>query len=101
MYAHEYVRPVSYLAAHKSDVSLLVDLILKCIKTELSVFGRELRRIHALHHRLRAHSEGDQVCDGDQWHVVPTSETTQLRNAGHRAVLVHDFAYDASGVQTG
>jgi len=32
---HEYVLPVSYLAANKSDVSLLVDLILECVKTEI------------------------------------------------------------------
>ena len=41
---------VSYLAANKSDVRLLVDLILECVKTEFPVFSWQLRGGHALHH---------------------------------------------------
>jgi len=41
VHAHEYVLPISYLAVNKSDVRLLVDLILERMKAKFSVFGRQ------------------------------------------------------------
>jgi hypothetical protein len=35
--AHEHVLPISDVAAYEGDVCLFVDLILECVKTELSV----------------------------------------------------------------
>lgn len=94
MHAHEDVPPISDLAAHKCDVRLLVDLILECVKAKLPVFGWQLRRGYTLYDRLPTHPVGDQVCDGDQRHVVPTCETTELRHPGHGSILVHDLADD-------
>ena len=48
MHAHEYVFSISDLAAHKSNVRVFVDLILECVKPELTVFSRELRGCHTL-----------------------------------------------------
>jgi vanadium-dependent haloperoxidase-like protein len=44
VYARKHVPAVSDVAAHKSNVGLLVDLILECVEAELSVFRWELCR---------------------------------------------------------
>jgi hypothetical protein len=50
VYADEYILPISYVAANKSDVRLPVDLILERVKTEFSVFGWQFCGGHALYH---------------------------------------------------
>src|SRR6266436_6496748 len=101
VHPHEYVLPVSYLAANKSDVSLLVDLILECVKAEFSVFGWQLRGGDALHHRLCTHPVGNQVGDGDEWNVMSSRKSTELWHPSHGAVLVHDFADDSGRTEAG
>src|SRR5712692_4445655 len=101
MYADEYILPVSYLDANKSDVRLLVDLILERVKTEFSVFGWQLCGGHALYHRLCTHPIGNQVGDGDEWNVMSPRKTTELWHPSHGAVLVHDLADHAGRMEAG
>ena len=99
MHAHQYVSPISDIAADKSDMRFLVDLILKCVKPELSVFGGQVRGGYTFYQRLRTSPVGNQVSDGDHQQIVPACERTELGHAGHGAILVHDFADDARRMQ--
>src|SRR5580692_2192559 len=101
MYTDKYILPISHVAANKSDVRLLVDLILESVKTEFSVFGWQFRGGHPLHYRLRTHPVGNQVGDGDKCNVMSARKSTELWHPSHSAVLVHDFADDAGRMEPG
>ena len=51
--------------------------------------------------RLFAQTVGDQIGDGDDFQVEFLRHFEQLRQAGHRAVLVHDLDQSAAGLQSG
>jgi len=85
VHAHEYVLPVSYLAANKSDVSLLVDLILECVKTEFSDSVGNWWRPRAAPPTLCA-PIGNQVGDGDEWNVMSPRKRLSLWHPSHGAV---------------
>jgi hypothetical protein len=53
------------------------------------------------HQLLRAATVLDEVGDRPELEVVALREGDQLRQAGHRPVLVHHLADDARGVEAG
>ena len=50
---------------------------------------------------LVSQAVADEVGDGDHPEAVVGAEVVELRDAGHGAVVVHDFADDAAGVEAG
>jgi len=58
-------------------------------------------RLDAAHETLGLEPVLDQIRDGDDAEAVLLAEDLEVRHAGHRAVLFHDLADDAAGVQSG
>src|SRR5206468_10523575 len=56
---------------------------------------------HTLDELLVLLAIGNELVDGDDREVVLLGELLELRQAGHFAVGPHDFAEDASRVETG
>src|SRR5262249_286463 len=50
---------------------------------------------------LMLHAVANQIRDREHFQIVFVAEFTKLRHARHRAVLAHDFADDACGLQAG
>ena len=101
MDADQHVLAVADVALDERDVRLLVEDALERGDAEVAVSGRQRRGRDAAHQRLGAHPVLDQIRDRDHQQLVPLRELRQLRHAGHRAVLVHDFADDAGRIEAG
>ena len=65
------------------------------------VIRRQIGAGNAANQRLGAHAVLNQVGDGDHQQLVPLGKLLQLRHTRHRPVVVHDFADDAGGIQSG
>ena len=101
MHPYEHVVAVSDVAPHERQVRLAVDDALERHQLEITVVGRQLRRRHLPHQPLVAHAVLDQIGDRDHEQLVPACEPSQLRHPSHGAVVVHDLADDADGMETG
>ncbi len=66
---------------------------------ELAVGGRQPHAGDPLDQLLVPAPVLDQVCDGDHLQTVAGAVPDQVRDAGHRPVVVHDLADDTRGVQ--
>jgi len=64
----------------KSDVSLLVDLILECVKANSPYSVGSFVEQRASPRTLYA-SVGNQVGDGDEWNVMSSRKSTELWHA--------------------
>ena len=58
---------------------------------EMSVVRRHVHLFSDLDQRLFLQAVGYHVLDGDDFHVILTGKLHQLRQTGHRAVVVHDL----------
>ena len=90
--ADQDVVHVPHLSLDHREVVLVVDERPVADGRELAERGRELRGDHALDQPLGPPPVGDEVGDGDHRQAVLLAVRHQVRNAGHRAVLVHDLA---------
>ena len=99
VHAHHDVGAVAHVAQHERDVRLLVELVFERVHFEFAEVGGKLGFRDFLHHRLVVHAVLDQIGDRDHQQLVPLGELRQLGHAGHRAVVIHDFADDAGGIQ--
>ncbi len=68
---------------------------------EVAPFGGQRHRLALLDERLLAEPVGDQRGDRDHLQPELLGDLHQLRHAGHRAVLVHDFDQCSGGLQPG
>ncbi len=68
---------------------------------ELAVGGRQTHGDLALDEPLVPAAVLDQVGDGDEPEAVLRAELDQIGDARHRAVVLHDLADHAGGVQPG
>ena len=50
---------------------------------------------------LMLQAVADEFGDGNHLQAVKQAELAELRHAGHGAILIHDFADDAGGVESG
>ena len=80
------------LALDHRDVVLVVDQRAVADGAELAELGRKLGGDDPLDQLLGAPPVGDQVGDGDHLQVVPGAVADQVRDTGHRPVLVHHLA---------
>jgi len=67
---------------------------------EIAELGAEAAFRLAVDEALGVEPVADEVCDRDHFQGVALAELFQLRDAGHGAVIVHDFADDAAGAQS-
>ena len=68
---------------------------------EIAEFGGEAAFGAPVHVMFVAQTVADQVGDRDHFQAVPRAEFAKLRHARHGAVLIHDFADHARGVESG
>jgi len=69
---------------------------------ELAAIGAfEIAFDAALEEAVVAAAPGDEIGDGADLEAVQLGERHQLRQARHRAVVVHDLADDGGGVEPG
>ena len=78
-----------------------VALLAERREAEHPPLGGHVDRHAPLDDRLFAQTVGDQIGDGDDFQVEFLRHFEQLRQAGHRAVLVHDLDQSAAGLQSG
>ena len=71
------------------------------MQIEIAVVGRQFDGLDALDQFLPRAPVFDQVGDGADFQAMFFGELQQLRQARHRAVVVHDFAEDADGPAAG
>ena len=69
------------------------------VQIEIAVIGRELDDLFALDEPLVFAAVGDEILDGCDFEPVLFLESHQLGHAGHRSIVVHDFADDPGGLQ--
>ena len=53
-----------------------------------------------MHVALVRHAVADQLCDRQHLHAVLVAELDEVWDAGHGAIVLHDFADDAGGNQS-
>ena len=68
---------------------------------EIAVARRQSRLGDAADVALVPHPVADQFRDGQQLQPVRAAEFRELRQARHRAVVIHDFADHARGSESG
>ena len=101
MHAHEHVLGARDVALHERDVVLAGQRLAEGDGREVAVRGRHRHGGRALDELLVPPSIFDQVGNGDQLQPVALAIRNQVRDAGHRSVLVHDLADDACWNQAG
>jgi hypothetical protein len=83
------------------DVVLLVDHRAEADHGEIAELGGQLRLGHALDELVVPAPVRDQVGDRDHLQPVARAVALEVRNARHRAVVVHHLADDAARVEPG
>ncbi len=98
---HRLIARVFDVAFDHRDVRVAIDLGLIDDHAEFAVSGRNHRFGEASHVALVRHAIADEFRHGEHLQVVFAAELGELRHARHGAVVVHDFADDARGNQSG
>ena len=90
------------VAADQGDVAFAaVDFALVGDHAELAVAGLDAGLAGADDVALVAQAVADELGDGEDLEAVLAAEGDEVGNAGHRAVVAHDFADDAGGIEAG
>ena len=89
------------LALGQGDVLQPVALLAERREAEHPPLGGHVDRHAPFDDRLFAQTVGDQIGDGDDFQVEFLRHFEQLRQTGHRAVLVHDLDQSTAGLQSG
>ena len=97
--AHEDVGRARDVALDQRHVVLGVDQRAVADGGELAEAGRQPRLHHALDEPVVLAPVGDQVGDRDHLQPVARAVALEVGDARHRAVVVHDLADHAGGVQ--
>ena len=101
MDADEHVLLAVDLAFDECDVVLAGQRLAEGHGRELAVDGRQPHGGDALDELLVTAPVLDQVGDRDHLELVGLAIRHEVRDAGHRAVVLHDLADDARGIQAG
>src|SRR5262249_51179408 len=99
--SHEHVGLPRHLAADERHVLGSVEQRLEHVRRELSVLRRNARLRDAADELLALTPVPDEVGDRDEVQVVPGGEPLELRQPGHRAVVVHHLREHARGREAG
>ena len=101
VYAHQHgfvLRPLPFRQGH---VLHAVRLLTERRNAEIAPLRRQGHGHALLDDRLLFEAVGDQRGDRDDFQVEFFGDLHQLRQAGHRAVVVHDLDQRACGLQSG
>ncbi len=71
------------------------------VETEITCIGRHRRRFNRRYQVFGAFAVSQQIGDGDDFQAVFGSEDFQIRQTGHFAVIIDDFADHAGRLETG
>ena len=90
------------IAAHERDVAFAaVDLAFVSDHAEFAVLGLDAGFACADNVALMAEAVADKFGDGEDAEVVLGAERNEVGDACHFAVITHDFADDAGGLEAG
>ena len=92
MHPHQHFVVLGDLAHHHGDVLLAGDIALVGVHPEFAVRRGQARGCQAAHVLLVLHPVVDDVGDRDDLQAMADGELIQVRQPGHGAVFVHDFA---------
>ena len=101
MHADEHRLLFAPFAFGERDVFHAIRLLAERRDAEVAPLRRQGNRHAPFDDRLLAQPVGDQRGDRDDLQVELSGDLLQLREAGHRAVLVHDLDQRAGGLQPG
>src|ERR1022692_4258936 len=101
VHAHQHVFTSSNLAEHQRQVHLRKDVARVNDGLEVAEFRAQASLGLAANEALGLQTVADEVGHRDHLEVVAPAEFAELRDAGHGAIVVHDFADDAAGPQSG
>ena len=87
-------------ALEQRDVLQTVRLLAERYQAEVAVGSRHAHLLTLLHHRFLLQSVSYQVVNRDQLHAPLVCHLAQLRQAGHRAIIVHDFHQRTSRIES-
>ena len=99
VHANEGRLRAAELAANEGDVELIVGLGGIGEHAEIAEARGEGRFRDALHVTLMLHAIADQLGNRQKLQIVAPAKFSELRDAGHRAIVVHDFANHAGGIE--
>src|SRR5262249_35470852 len=100
MHADEHAFFWIYLTHHESQMSVRVDVVCKHDRLELAVDRRHARGRGAMDQHFIRDPIAYDVGDRNDFYVVLIGKLPELRQPGHRTVVVHDFADDARRCHT-
>ncbi len=89
------------VSAHQRHVEFVIHVARIRDHAEIAIFRGQHRFGNAPHVALVLHPVADQVRDRHQLQPVLLAEFRQLRDARHRAVVVHHFADHAGRIEPG
>ena len=95
----EHVLTVPQVPLHQGHMVLAVEAVHKAVGHEIAVLGGHLGHCHLIHQLVVALAVVLQVLDGDEGETVALRELHELGSAHHGAVLPHDLAAQAAGLQ--
>ena len=101
MHPNQHLFVIRNIAADQREVRLGADLA--CVENgaEFAEFSGDASCGAAVNVAFMPQAVADQVGHRDHFEAVLRAEFPKLRHARHGAVLVHDFADDAGGVESG
>ena len=80
-----------HVALDQGNVLQAIALLAERNQAEVPVEGRHIHLLALLHNRLLLQAVGDQVSDRNQLDIVLVSHLTQLRQASHCAIVIHNL----------
>jgi hypothetical protein len=89
------------LAFNESDVVHAINEGAVEMEVEIPVVGGHVNRLFMLHELLAFAAVSDEVLDGTHFEPVFLFEADEIRQAGHGAIVLHDFANDSGGIESG
>src|SRR5690606_4206043 len=102
MHAHQRRRSAGKVALHDRDVLGAVDRALVDDDIEIALLRPSQHRLHrAYDDAVLAQAVGDEIGDGADLEPVQLGEPDEVGQPRHGAVIVHDLADHAGGVEPG
>ena len=76
----------------------VINFVLEDDRFEVTVFGRHLRNRGSMYELLVPEAVRNEILDCNDLDVVFPAEFNQVRQPGHRPVVLHDLADHAGGM---
>ena len=100
VHAHQNIFLLSDIAANKREMTLIIDSAHILNRLKNSRIGLETPFAAALDKMFGFKAVANQLGDGNHFQPVNCAELGQMRNPGHGAVRIHDFANHAARLKS-